>query len=206
MERIALGALLLAAACSSSPPYSPRAIVPPPLPQPVQIVRRPPAAVDEEVTQRWLAEEIARRRGAAPAPAPEVEVAPEPAGPEVAGPEATVTGGQGTSEDATNAWLQRTIEERRRAAPDEPPVPLQVERTVYVDRPVYGYGGPGYGYDAWGEPVYHAYDRGYETPFPVNTLVGAGIGAAFSGCGDHGEGAAIGAGIGLMFDLARWSH
>ncbi|MCA8964540.1 MAG: glycine zipper family protein [Planctomycetes bacterium] len=48
-------------------------------------------------------------------------------------------------------------------------------------------------------------DRCETTRFPVNTAVGAGLGAIIGHQSGHrDEGAAIGAGIGLLFDLARW--
>jgi hypothetical protein len=41
-------------------------------------------------------------------------------------------------------------------------------------------------------------------PFvPVATFVGAGVGSALSRCGHRAEGALLGAGIGLLFDLGR---
>ena len=44
-------------------------------------------------------------------------------------------------------------------------------------------------------------------PFPVNTTFGAGVGAILGHqSGRRDEGALIGAGLGLVFDLARWSR
>ena len=44
-------------------------------------------------------------------------------------------------------------------------------------------------------------------PFPVNTAIGAGVGAIVGHQhGRRGRGALIGSGIGLMFDLMRWSR
>lgn len=43
--------------------------------------------------------------------------------------------------------------------------------------------------------------------FPVNTAIGAGIGAIIGHRrGGRGRGALIGGGIGLLFDLGRWSR
>jgi hypothetical protein len=110
-------------------------------------------------------------------------------------------------EAATSRWLAEAIERERRERPNLPPVPLQ--QTVYVERPVWQERIYGPGYDEFGAPVY-----GYEpwqrndwrtTPFPVNTLIGATVGA-YTGHGGHSRSRdiAIGAGIGLLFDLARW--
>lgn len=44
-------------------------------------------------------------------------------------------------------------------------------------------------------------------PFPVNAAVGAGLGAVLGHqAGRRDEGALIGGGIGLLFDLGRWSR
>lgn len=52
--------------------------------------------------------------------------------------------------------------------------------------------------------------RGYRrttTPFPVSTVIGAGVGAVIGHQRGHrGRGALIGSGIGLLFDLHRWSR
>ncbi len=43
--------------------------------------------------------------------------------------------------------------------------------------------------------------------FPVNTLIGAGVGAIIGNQnGSSGRGATIGSGIGLLFDLGRWTR
>lgn len=53
--------------------------------------------------------------------------------------------------------------------------------------------------------VYEA--RRAREPFvPAATIFGAGLGAALSHCGHRGEGALLGAGIGLLFDLQRASR
>ena len=64
-------------------------------------------------------------------------------------------------------------------------------------------------YDAYGDYLERrpAPRRRRETSFPVNTAVGAGFGAVLGHqAGRRDEGALIGGGIGLLFDLARWSR
>ncbi|MBL8752402.1 MAG: hypothetical protein JNK15_03795 [Planctomycetes bacterium] len=67
-------------------------------------------------------------------------------------------------------------------------------------------------YDPYGyQPRYRRY-RDREWGFPVNTLVGVGIGAAFDhhhhgyGRHHHHHGALLGGGIGLLLDLNRVFH
>ncbi len=83
-------------------------------------------------------------------------------------------------------------------------VPVEVE----VDRQVPVAGEPVYvgvhGYRDWDD-----YDRARRrgTWFPINTVVGAGIGAIIgnqSGRRARGRGALIGAHAGLLLDIARW--
>lgn len=46
-----------------------------------------------------------------------------------------------------------------------------------------------------------------ETPFPINTAIGAGLGAIIGNQSGHSErGAWIGSGIGLLFDIGRWTQ
>ncbi|MFN3244396.1 MAG: glycine zipper family protein [Planctomycetota bacterium] len=52
-----------------------------------------------------------------------------------------------------------------------------------------------------------AYRRRGTTPFPIGTAIGAGVGAIVGHQdGRRGRGALIGSGIGLLFDLDRWSR
>lgn len=217
MRSIALSALVLAMACQGPQPL-PRVEVPPAAPVAEQARPMPAATGDEAVTQQWLEQEVARLRrehgqqvpGAQPAPGG--AAAPPPAQPL-----------SPTNEEATNAWLERMIEEKRAANPAPPPQEPQqqqqqqggqpVERTVYVDRPYYVHG-----YDQYGQPAYQygqgygngygPYPNNYQTPFPVGTALGAGVGAIIGNQSHHqsAQGAAIGAGIGFLFDLARWHH
>jgi hypothetical protein len=204
-REVLVASLFALAACQAGRPL-PRVEVPPPVP--AQVAPAPQAVphTDEAATQRWLAQEIEQQRGgvspaaSAPAPLPTSRAArPLPE----------------TDENATRAWLERTIEERRAAQPDQPPEPIYrtvtVDRPVYVDRTVYAYPGYhggyvyGYGYDACGEPIYRTYyPARCESTFPIHTALGAGIGAII-GYQSHqaGQGAWIGAGVGLLLDLAR---
>lgn len=198
-------AILLLAACAG-PTELERVEVPPAAPVSRQVAPNPPSTTDEAATQRWLEEEANRRRGTVQTAAPAQEQAPQQQAPQV--PD-HAHGGlmprqamQELNEDATRAWLDRTIEERRAANPDVPPTPIQ--ETVYVDRPVYHQGYPVNGYDAYGQPVYQQCPQP-STTFPLNTLVGAGVGAAIGHQSHHqNEGAWIGAGIGLLLDFAHF--
>jgi hypothetical protein len=195
------------AACQTGHPL-PRVEVPPPVPMAAAPAPQPVAQTDEAATQRWLKQEIEQQRGGV-TPTPE---APAPAAQQTLRP---VRPMPETDENATRAWLDRTIEERRAAQPDQPPEPIYrtvtVDRPVYVDRTVYAYPGYhggyvyGYGYDACGEPIYRTYyPARCESTFPIHTALGAGVGAII-GYQSHqaGQGAWIGAGIGLLLDLAR---
>lgn len=131
-----------------------------------------------------------------------------------------------TNEEATQKWLRAEVERltgrppeqlmqgpaspnvysRDGGAEPEPMVQQPVIERVYVQpayRPV------AYGYDLRGEPLFYpAYPyRRYQTPFPVNTVIGAGLGAMLGhhGSGHHYEGAWIGGALGFLGDLHRWS-
>jgi len=222
---ILLSSLLALAGCQSSQPvYRPTMTV-----TPRSFVKPAPVhqTTDDAATQQWLTQEVARQRGDAgqqPAPADAAPAAlqhqspaqqspaQQQSPPPVVQPQAPPQPAQQTNEEATRAWLDRTIEERRNA---NPPVPMQqqpVERTVYVERP-YPEGGAsyGYGYDQGGQPVYGPYSSpGYGAnpygSFPIHTALGAGMGAVIGNQFHHqsGRGAAIGAGVGLLLDLAHW--
>jgi hypothetical protein len=192
-----LGIAVLSLAACAGPSVLPRTEVPPPTPSGGELAPNPPSNTDDAATQQWLTGEVDRLRAAGDRRAPSVTAD---------------QGGQGqqprpdTNDEATKAWLDQTIEQRRAANPDTPPAPLYqtVERTVYVEQPVRYYGGYD-SYNSWGEPVYaQRYYRPYRqySGFPINTAVGAGIGALVSRH-HRGRGAAIGAGIGLLFDLAH---
>ncbi len=214
MQHAIVIAFLSLAACAG-PAYAPRAEVPPPMPVARQLPASPAAPADEAATARWLQQEIDRQRGANALTAAATPAAPGDASePAAAAP---------TDEAATRAWLDRTIEERRSAEPPPPaPIYQTVEHTVYVDRPVYYTGSryrsawydddcryDGYRhYDDCGEPIYtsrSSYYRGsHRSSFPVHTVVGAGLGAIIGHQSHHRDrGAAIGAGIGLLLDLAH---
>ena len=225
MNRNALGiAILLLAACAG-PTELERVEVPAAAPVVHQVAPNQPSTTDEAATQRWLEEEANRRRGGAvqtgaPMEQP-AQPAQEPAPQQPAAQPGQPHGGlvpraqdessneyfrqPVTNEDATRAWLDRTIEQRRAANPDVPPVPMQepAPETGYVDRPIYHQGYPvqGYGYDAYGQPVYQPCPQPYSS-FPLNTVVGAGVGAVIGHQSHHqSEGAWIGAGVGLLLDI-----
>ena len=64
-------------------------------------------------------------------------------------------------------------------------------------------------YSTYDDDLYHrrSYRAGRPSRFPVNTAVGAGIGAIIGHqSGRRDRGALIGGGIGLLFDLSRWSR
>jgi hypothetical protein len=217
MQRILLIAATTLAACSATS-TSTRVAVPPPsgvslqLPQgqlptrAIETAEVQPTA-DNPKTQAWLAGEVAERRAAETrgnlAPSSDSSLQPS----DLLRQRGLRTT---TDEEATKAWLQQTADERRAADTTNAPLPLQ--QTVYVDRPVYSdpyvapYGyGYGYGYDGYGNPIYGYGSSCRQTNFPVNTVVGAGIGAIVgSGSRHQGRDIAVGAGIGLLLDFASW--
>ena len=82
--------------------------------------------------------------------------------------------------------------------------PGRVERDVRTDPGVEGVDYYGY-VDGYRDPAWRRYGRRRPTPFPVNTAIGAGIGAIVGHQrGRRGRGALVGAGVGLLFDLHRW--
>lgn len=106
--------------------------------------------------------------------------------------------------EATRKWLDQEIERNRYVPPPPPPVaePRVVVRREYVPVGRYHH----YSRDPW-------YDDGYyvrssyqgSSTFPWHTAVGAGLGAVIGHQSGHrSEGAWIGAGYGLLLDLARW--
>jgi hypothetical protein len=128
---------------------------------------------------RVLQPEAPPPRAAAAGPA---SLPPEPARPGRSGERAV------TEEAATELYLDHEIARRRQVAAVEPP-PRVVERPVADD---------------WSR-AYEAEYRNYRSRFPWSTAAGAGLGAIIGHQSGHrGEGAAIGAGLGLLFDLGRW--
>lgn len=116
---------------------------------------------------------------------------------------------------ATKAWLEGQIEQNRYVPPPPPPPPVQVvervvERPVYVRERVAYETYPSYGYDGYYtyQPYYYgSYQRrSHHSTFPLNTALGAGVGAIIGHQSGHrGRGAWIGGGLGLLFDLnSRW--
>lgn len=93
-----------------------------------------------------------------------------------------------TDDAASQAFLEREIERKGRP-PELPPAPPIGGATVFRDRYV----------------VPQGYYEDPAAAFPWSTVYGASIGALIGyGYDDPGEGAAIGAGIGFLFDLGRW--
>jgi hypothetical protein len=116
---------------------------------------------------------------------------------------------------ATKAWLDQQIDQNRYVPPPPPPPPVQVvervvERPVYVRERVAYESYPSYGYDGYYsyQPYYYgSYQRrSYHSTFPLNTALGAGVGAIIGHQSGHrGRGAWIGGGLGLLLDLnSRW--
>ena len=91
-------------------------------------------------------------------------------------------------------------------------VPVEVEIPVDVRMPRRRIAGDGRGY--YYEPNYDDYvryrrsgRRWRPSGFPVNTAIGAGVGAIIGHQrGRRDRGALIGGGIGLLMDLNRWSR
>lgn len=183
-KSIAVVALVCAGACSTprveQPPSPPHRIV---APARSDAPARTP--IDEGATERFLDQEIARR-SPPPAPAPGLSNADQyrqqRESARQRGP---------TDEAATELFLDHEIERRRSAAPVVEPRTIIVREygTVPVEvRESWQYGR----------------DR-YRARFPWNTALGAGLGAVIGHQSGHrDEGAAIGAGLGLLFDLTRW--
>ncbi|MCA8942860.1 MAG: hypothetical protein KDB80_09905 [Planctomycetes bacterium] len=109
--------------------------------------------------------------------------------------------GQATiDEGATRAFLDTQIEARAEDGPVKEPPPPPPPEVVYVEVPG-GYPYPRYSY---------RYPRTYYDPYAGhrltldNTLLGAGLGAIIGHQSGHRDrGAAIGAGFGLLLDLAE---
>jgi len=138
--------------------------------------------------------EYARRMPHSPAPAmPLARTSPPPS--------ALPSGAPSTDEAATRAWLDEEIERHRYVPPpvEESEPVADAARTVQV------------GSDPRYDP-YYQYGPRYESPpshgttFPLNTVVGAGLGAVIGHqSGNRGQGAWIGGSLGLLVDLtSHW--
>ena len=121
------------------------------------------------------------------------------------------------NEAATEAWLTEQIEKAPRVTePERPELPplRDPDAEVYWedDFDDYGYRGPYrreyyapvYARSRYYDP-YGYYGRPYRrSTFPINTAIGAGVGAIIGHQhGRRGRGALIGGGIGLLFDSMR---
>ena len=93
-----------------------------------------------------------------------------------------------TDDAASQAFLEQEIQ-RKGKPPEPPPSPRLETEVVYRDR--------------------YVVPQQYQQPvdlFPWATAYGASVGALIgSASHDTGEGAAIGAGIGFLFDIGRWA-
>lgn len=180
---IAVVVLVCAGACSTprveQPPSPPHRIV-----APARIDAPARTPIDEQATERFLDQEIARR--SPPPPEPTLTNADRYRQQRAAARERKTT-----DEAATELFLDHEIERRRSAAPVVEP------RTIIVRE----YGTmPVEVRESW----HYGRDR-YRSRFPWNTALGAGLGAVIGHQSGHrDEGAAIGAGLGLLFDLSRW--
>ena len=209
----AVSVLAFLASCMGAP--LPRVEAPPPRGVALEVTQRSEAKGGEDATQQWLRDEVARQRGeTAPEKRPGAGKETVPFAPKSSSNvdgEASVRRSS-TDDDATNAWLRNSADQRRAEyeAGSDWHAPVQtpgaststttVERTVYVDR----YVAPvGYGYDCYGNPIYYSsYGyRPYRSTFPFYTVTGATIGAFTSGCQASGSNIAVGAGIGFLFDV-----
>lgn len=122
--------------------------------------------------------------------------------------------GIGQDDSVTDTWLKEQIDSAPRveppARPELPPLDdgsdregyddvYWQDRTLYGDypyRPVSNYYDP-----YWGHYGRRTWRR---STFPINTALGAGLGAIIGHQrGRRGRGALIGGGVGLLFDLAR---
>ncbi|GAB4159591.1 MAG: hypothetical protein Fur0037_26760 [Planctomycetota bacterium] len=198
MKRLAIQApwilsSLLAASCAGAPVARRPEIPPPRLPPagaglPVAHQR---SAADEEATRRWLEDRRLRSEETPPAP----------------------RSSGTTDEEATRNWLQQRIDYQNAVNPPSPPAPIQqiVEKPVVVERRVlepwrswdcqWRYPDPWW--DDYGYPYGGYASVRHSATFPINTLFGAGFGYALGGRRHRGRGAAIGAGIGLLFDIGN---
>lgn len=89
-------------------------------------------------------------------------------------------------------------------------VEVEVPVEVVASNPQLGSAGPEVRrYSTYDDYLYQrrAYRAGRPTRFPVNTAIGAGVGAIIGNQRGHrGRGALIGGGVGLLFDLNRWTR
>jgi hypothetical protein len=182
--RIVLFPFLLLASCAT-PQRAERRPLPPPRPEPIVVRTETPPTTDEAATARFLDEQIRSREPVASRPTHADSYRDGR------------TAQTKTDEAATELFLDHEIERRRYVAPAPEPVRIveRIYEPVYVDR-----------YDEY-RTVYRVEHDRYRSRFPWNTAVGAGIGAIIGHqSGRRDRGAAIGAGVGLLFDMFRWHH
>lgn len=185
---------LLAGACAAPPTMS-RAPLAPPLPVDAEVEN---AARDARQKARE-AREAGRADRDQSAYAPGVVVRGVEPDLFADGVDATGDGGEGPygGVDEPAAPSYRTVVETIEV-PVEVRVPGQPQ-VVYVSS--------GRGYSTYDDYLYNrrVYRRARGTRFPVNTAIGAGLGAIIGHQnGRRDKGALIGGGIGLLLDLNRW--
>jgi hypothetical protein len=121
--------------------------------------------------------------------------------------------------DRDQSASELPVAARRDGADTSAPIYRTLIETVEVGVPMAAqaqaqssvvYVNSGRGYSTYDD---YLYKRGVDrtrrrgTRFPVNTVVGAGVGAIIGHQrGRRDRGALIGAGLGLLFDLNRWSY
>lgn len=186
----ALAALIVFAGCAG--PAVPQPEAPPPRPERDVPARMPVGTpTDEAATERFLDQEIERRTPQPPVQQPEPMLDTGTHADRYRTQRQAMREGTPTDESATELFLDHEIERRRYVAPA--PVPQRIVERIYVTSP-----------DPYREHYRHE-QRYYRSRFPWNTAIGAGLGAVIGHqSGRRDRGAAIGAGIGLLFDLARW--
>ncbi|MFO1054528.1 MAG: glycine zipper family protein [Planctomycetota bacterium] len=186
MNRSLTLVLLTALLGCRATPRAPERPIPPPRPE-FDLRAQAQKPTDEEATRRFLDSQIEAKEQQGQSPPP-----PTNADRYRARPQSQQQGT--TNEEATRRFLDSEIERRSYVLPA--PQPERVVERVY--EPVYV---PQYRYEDVGR---YEYER-YHSRFPWNTAVGAGVGAIIGHQSGHRDrGAAIGAGIGLLFDMARW--
>jgi hypothetical protein len=175
-------AVSLLAACASSPERR-RPVAPGYLP--------PPALRSQDQGLRAAADRPLPAPQAAPAPAPVPAPAPSPS-------PAAANGAFDSPGWSVSLRTFKVTSERTAPPAQVLQVPVEPHPEAY-EAPAYGGGEP------CDERYWYPRPCAREPWVPVNTVVGATIGAAFDAghCGHGSHGALVGAGIGFALDLSR---